>query len=89
MIKMLLALGGSGGSQMATPVFEGEMPQKFMSFRNQTAKEDAIIANIVENSKIELPEEYIEAQLDMVMRDLTQRLAYHDYNPQIQYWAYD
>lgn len=44
--------------------------------RNQTAKEDAIIANIVENSKIELPEEYIEAQLDMVMRDLTQRLAY-------------
>ncbi|MBO5103377.1 MAG: trigger factor [Clostridia bacterium] len=44
--------------------------------KNQTAKEDAIIANIVDNSKIELPAEYLEAQLDAVMRDLSQRLAY-------------
>ena len=38
--------------------------------------EDAIIARIIDNSKIDLPKEYVEEQLDMVMRDLTQRLAY-------------
>lgn len=38
MVRMLLALGNNSGN-MITPVFEGEMPQKFMSFRNYTAKE--------------------------------------------------
>lgn len=38
MVKMLLALGGNSNNPI-TPIFEGEMPQKFMSFRNQTAKE--------------------------------------------------
>lgn len=44
--------------------------------KNQNIKEDAIIAQIIDNSEIELPAEYVEQQLDMVMRDLTQRLAY-------------
>ncbi len=44
--------------------------------KNQTIKEDAIIAQIIDNSKIDLPKEYVDEQLDMVMRDLTQRLAY-------------
>ena len=44
--------------------------------KNRTIKEDAIIAQIIDNSKIDLPKEYVEEQLDMVMRDLTQRLAY-------------
>ncbi len=44
--------------------------------RNQSAKEDAILAQVVDNSKVELPEEVIEEQLDIVMRDLSQRLAY-------------
>lgn len=44
--------------------------------KNQSAKEDAILAQIVDNSKIELPKEVIDQQLDAVMRDLAQRLAY-------------
>lgn len=44
--------------------------------KNQNIKEDAIIAQIIDNSEIELPKEYVDQQLDMVMRDLTQRLAY-------------
>ena len=44
--------------------------------KNRTIMEDAIIARIIDNSKIDLPKEYVEEQLDMVMRDLTQRLAY-------------
>lgn len=44
--------------------------------KNQNIKEDAIIANIIDNSEIVLPEEYVNEQLDMVMRDLTHRLAY-------------
>ncbi len=62
MIKMLLALGGNGGNQIATPIFEGEMPQKLMSFRNQTAKDwfgklvttkAYILANIYEKTSWE------------------------------------
>ena len=47
--RMLLALGGSGGNQITTPIFHGEMPQKFMSFRNQTAKDwfDKLVATKV------------------------------------------
>lgn len=44
--------------------------------RNKNIKEDAIIAQIIDNSEIELPKEYVDQQLDMVMRDLQQRLAY-------------
>ena len=44
--------------------------------RNESAKEDAIIAAIVDNSKVDLPDEVIEQQLDAVMKDLTNRLAY-------------
>ena len=44
--------------------------------KNQTIKEDAIIAKIIDDSEIELPKEYVDEQLDMVMRDLTHRLAY-------------
>lgn len=72
MIKMLLALGGSGGSQMATPVFEGEMPQKFMSFRNQTAKDwfgklvttkVYILANIYEKASWEEAKSHLFANM--------------------------
>lgn len=38
LVKMLLGLGNQGRN-IVTPNFEGEMPQKFMSFRNQTAQE--------------------------------------------------
>ena len=44
--------------------------------RNRTIMEDAIIAKVIDNSKIDLPKEYVEEQLDAIMRDLTQRLAY-------------
>ena len=37
--KALLALKEKNSSQILKPHFEGEMPQKFMSFRNQTANE--------------------------------------------------
>ncbi len=44
--------------------------------RNQTAKEDAILAAVVDGSKVEVPSEVVEEQLNAVMRDLAQRLAY-------------
>ena len=44
--------------------------------KNKAKMEDAIIEKIVETSEVDLPDEYIENQLDMVMRDLAQRLAY-------------
>jgi len=47
-----------------------------LDHRNETIKEDAIIAQVIDNSEIELPAKYIEEQLDMLMRDLTHRLAY-------------
>ncbi len=47
-----------------------------LEHRNQTAKEDAILAQIVDNSEVDLPKEVVDAQLNAVMRDLTQRLAY-------------
>jgi len=47
-----------------------------LEHKNQSAKEDAILAQIVDNSEIELPKEVIDEQLDVVMRDLSQRLAY-------------
>ena len=43
---------------------------------NESMKEDAIIAEIIENSEIDLPAEYIDEELDMVMRDISHRLAY-------------
>ncbi len=47
-----------------------------LEHKNQTAKEDAILAQIVDNSSVELPKEVVDEQLDVVMRDLSQRLAY-------------
>ncbi len=44
--------------------------------KNRTIMEDAIIAKVIDNSKIDLPKEYVDEQLDAIMRDLTQRLAY-------------
>ncbi len=43
---------------------------------NSNAYEEAIINEIIKTSKIELPDEYVNAQLDILMRDLAQRLAY-------------
>ena len=43
---------------------------------NSNAYEEAIINEIIKTSKIELPDEYVNAQLDIIMRDLAQRLAY-------------
>ena len=71
MTKMALALGG-GGTQIATPIFEGEMPQKFMSFRNQTAKDwfgklvankIYILANIYEKSSWEEAKSHLFANM--------------------------
>lgn len=47
-----------------------------LEHKNQSAKEDAILAQIVDNATVELPKEVIDEQLDVVMRDLSQRLAY-------------
>lgn len=47
-----------------------------LEHRNQSAKEDAIIANIVDSSVVDLPDEVVEQQLDAVMKDLSNRLAY-------------
>lgn len=44
--------------------------------KNMGAKEDAILAKVVDNSEIELPKEVIDEQLDTVMKDLSQRLMY-------------
>ncbi len=43
---------------------------------NSNAYEEAIVNEIIKTSKIELPDEYVDAQLDIIMRDLAQRLAY-------------
>ena len=43
---------------------------------NSNAYEEAIINEIIKTSKIELPDEYVDTQLDLIMRDLSQRLAY-------------
>jgi len=43
---------------------------------NSNAYEEAIINEIIKTSKIELPDEYVNSQLDILMRDLAQRLAY-------------
>lgn len=47
-----------------------------LEHKNQSAKEDAILAQIVDNSEVDLPAEVVDEQLDVVMRDLSQRLAY-------------
>ncbi len=47
-----------------------------LEHKNKSAKEDAILAQIVDNSTIDLPKEVVDEQLDVVMRDLSQRLAY-------------
>ncbi len=43
---------------------------------NKNAYEEAIINEIIKNSKIELPDEYVNTQLDILMNDLAHRLAY-------------
>ncbi len=43
---------------------------------NSNAFEEAIINEIIKTSKIELPDEYVNTQLDIIMHDLSQRLAY-------------
>lgn len=72
MTKMALALGGNGGNQIATPIFEGEMPQKFMSFRNQTAKDwfgklvatkVYVLANIYEKTSWEEAKSHLFANM--------------------------
>lgn len=72
MIKMLLALDGNGGNQIVTPIFEGEMPQKLMSFRNQTAKDwfgqlvttkTYILANIYEKASWEETKSHLFASV--------------------------
>ena len=47
-----------------------------ISVANSNAYEKAIVNEIIKTSKIELPDEYVDAQLDIIMKDLAQRLAY-------------
>ena len=79
--QVLLALGGNGGSQIATPVFEGEMPQKFMSFRNQTAKD--WFGHIVKSKLFILASIYEKASHEEAKAHLFANMAYqlHHCNP--------
>lgn len=72
MITMLLSLTEKGNNQIVTPVFEGTMPQKFMSFRNQTAKDwfgklvttkTYILANIHEKASWEDTKSHLFANM--------------------------
>lgn len=42
---------------------------------NKSAREDAVLGNIVKNSKVELPKPLIQHNLDHIMKDLEYRLA--------------
>lgn len=74
-VKILLAIGGHGGGQITTPVFEGEMPQKFMSFRNQTAKE--WFGNFVNIHLFTLAAVYEKASSEEAKAHLLASIAYH------------
>ena len=80
MVKLLLALGNRD-NQIATPVFEGEMPQKFMSFRNQTAKE--WFNNFVDTKLFVLANLYEKVSWEEAKAHLFASIAYqlHHSNP--------
>ncbi len=76
--KVLLALGSN---QYVKPKFEGDMPQKFMSFRNQTAQE--WYEKFVNRKLVILSTIYVRLSADDAKSHLLHNLAYqlHHNNP--------
>lgn len=80
-LKMILALKENGGNLFNGPVFEGQMPQKFMSFRNQTANE--WFKNYVDTKIYILANIYEKASWEEAKAHLFANMAYqlHRCNP--------
>lgn len=70
--KVLLALGSR---EIAKPHFEGEMPQKFMSFRNQTAQD--WYEKIINRKLAILSTIYIKGSAEEAKAHLLASVAYH------------
>ncbi len=74
--------------------FKADVRKKLEEKAEQRAKsetESAVLAKVVENASVDIPDAMVEAQIDTLVNDLAQRLAYQgmDLNTYIQYTGQD